>query len=923
MLLRLLKILIFIFVYLLVPKESISGTIKGYVYDSETGSPLVNATIQLDKSDLYAVSGLNGSFVIENVPPGEYLVVINYVSFKSFEQPVKIDNKEIVSIVAHLELDYENYAQEIVVTAKRDGSTERSARSLERSAPQIMNIVSAQAIKLSPDLTVANVVRRVSGVSIEQDKMGNGQFAILRGMDKRYNYTLVNNVKIPSPDKYNRYVPLDIFPSELLERLEVFKTLTPSMEGDAIGGVVNMVMKDAPNALQINFNVAAGYNDAFFDRDFMSFNHKQINKLSPYQIHPKPYTAVPSDFSSGPVSYQHNIPSPDILAGFSAANRFFKKKLGVLLAANLQNRYRGTNSLFFESNVVDTLKSVTLTSMQDRNYSEQERRYAFYSKIDYRLPGRNKIQWNNSLMNLSSIQVRDTELTYLTLGGYDPVNGNAALLYSTRSRSTKQNIFNSTLQGEHHLFKHLKLDWSAVYSKAKNDVPDNATVTLNGEQNNFKFRKTTAKNASRRWEYNTDRDLAAYMNLTYYLPIGSLPVEYKIGGLYRDKRRNNFYNEYYFRPIDPYDEFGEDFFEYNEIQWILENPRGSVGTSLNYRATEKIAAQFIQFKISGKRMESIGGIRIETTNQAYKLDFPIGENRPNGKHVYTDFLPGLHFKYMANPKINIRTSYFRSINRPGFFEIVPYTIVNEDYVERGNPDLKHAVADNIDFRFEAFRRPAEQFMAAIFYKHIQNPIEYILQADSLRGQDIYYTPGNFGNAVNYGGEIDFIKYFNKVGFKANYTYTHSSITTSKSKRIRDENGDLKTISVDETRTLYGQSAHIGNISVLFKDTKSGWDAQLALQYTGDRINAVSQFVGNDLWQKGFIQMDASVEKKFKSGLGIYAKANNLLNTPMIVYVNNSSSKNDDVPSQSLTGKTLIRQNYFQRSYYLGLRYTWQ
>ena len=138
-------------------------------------------------------------------------------------------------------------------------------------------------------------------------------------------------------------------------------------------------------------------------------------------------------------------------------------------------------------------------------------------------------------------------------------------------------------------------------------------------------------------------------------------------------------------------------------------------------------------------------------------------------------------------------------------------IVNEDYVERGNPDLKRAVADNIDIRLEHFPGPAEQFMVAVFYKYLQNPIEYILRPDSIRGQDIYYMPGNFGNATNYGSEIDFIKYFNKIGIKINYTYTHSRITTPKSKRIRDENGNLKTIAVNETRPLYGQSAHIKSV----------------------------------------------------------------------------------------------------------------
>jgi hypothetical protein len=909
-----------IFLFVLIAPAAISGTIKGHVYDRATGAPLVNATIHLENTGFYTSSGLNGSFIIKDVPEGVYTIVIRYISFKPFTQSIKINKTEEVVIEARLEPNSESRLQEVIVEDERKGDNEIRARSLEQSASQIMNIISAQAIKVSPDLMVANLLQRVSGVSIELDNSGDGEYAILRGMDKRYNYTLVNGVKIPSPNEKNRHIPLDIFPSELLERLEVYKTLTPDMEGDAIGGVVNMVMKDAPDSLSVSVNVSTGYNDIFFDRDFMSFRHHEINKRSPYEINPARYNATPADFSKGPVNYHLVKPVPDLLAGFTAGNRYLKDRLGILLAASFHNAYKGNNSLFFESSVVDTLKGVTLTSMKKRNYSEQELRYALYSKVDYKLKRRDKLQWSNSFFNLTDFQVRDTKSTLLTIGGYDPMSGNATLEYDTRSRTTKQNIYNSTLQGDHHLSRNLKLNWSAVYSLATRDQPDNATVVLNGEKKNFTSMKTTVDNGSRRWEHNTDRDLTGYVNLGYYKPIALLPVEWLIGGLYRDKKRNNFYNEYEFRPVDPYERYGEDFNDYQQIQWIVENPRGSVGTSLNYTSFEKINAEFLQFKASGKHVEMTGGVRIESTNQGYKLDYPIGENRPNGKQVYTDVLPSLHFKYMPGRKTNIRASYFRSINRPGFFEIVPYTIVNEEYVERGNPDLKHAVANNIDMRFENFPNPAEQFMAAVFYKHIQNPIEYILRPDSIRGQDIYYMPGNFGNASNYGAELDFIKYFNKVGIKINYTYTHSRITTTKSKRIRDEDGNLKTISVNETRPLYGQSTHIGNVSVLYKDTKKRWDAQLAVQYTGERINSVSQFAGNDLWQKPFVQMDASLEKKFKRGLAIFAKSNNLLNTPLIVYLKNASSKNINVPAQSLSGKTLIRQNYYQRSYYLGIRY---
>jgi len=910
-----------LFLGMLIPQVATSGVIKGFVYDRSTGAPLVNATIHLENTSFYTSSGLNGSFVIKDIPEGVYIIIIRYISFQTFKQSVKIEKAGEAIIEAQLEPNTESRLQEVIIEDQRKGNNEIRARSLEQSASQIMNVISAQAIKISPDLMVANLLQRVSGVSIELDNSGDGEYAILRGMDKRYNYTLINGVKIPSPDERNRYVPLDIFSSELLERLEVYKTLTPNMEGDAIGGVVNMVMKDAPDSLSLSVNVATGYNDIFFNRDFMSFRHKEINKQSPYETHTARYNATPGDFSKGPVNYRLGKPVPDLLAGFTAGNRYLKDRLGLLLAASFQNAYKGNNSLFFESAVVDTLQGVVLTSMKRRNYSEQELRYALYSKVDYKLKGRDKLQWNNSFFTLTNFQVRDTKSTLLTIGGYDPDKGNATLEYDTRSRTTQQNIYNSTLQGDHHLSHDLKLNWSAVYSLAMRGQPDNATVALNGEENNFTSTKTTVDNGWRRWERNTDRDLTGYVNLGYNKPIASLPVEWMIGGLYRDKKRNNFYNEYTFRPVDPYERYGEDFNDYRQIQWIVENPRGSVGTSLNYKSFEKINAEFLQFKTSGKHVEMTGGVRVENTNQGYNLDYPVGESHPNGKQAYTDILPSLHFKYMPGRKTNIRASYFRSINRPGFFEIVPYTIVNEDYVERGNPDLKHAVADNIDIRFENFPNPAEQFMAAVFYKHIQNPIEYILKPDNIRGQDIYYMPGNFGNAINYGAEIDFIKYFNKIGIKINYTYTHSRITTTKSKRIRDENGNLKTISVNETRPLYGQSAHIGNVSVLYKDAKKRWDAQLALQYTGERINSVSQFVGNNLWQKPSIQMDVSLEKKFKSGLGIFAKLNNLLNTPMIVYLKNAGSKNIRVPAQSLNGKTLIRQNYYQRSYYLGIRYT--
>lgn len=176
----------------------------------------------------------------------------------------------------------------VTVVATNPGRTEAGARGIERSAMNVVNVMSAKAIELSPDITVANVIQRMSGVTIERNSSGEGQYAILRGMDKRYNYTLINGVKIPSPDNKNRFVPLDIFPSEMLDRLEVTKSLTANMEGDGIGGAVNLIMKDAPSERQFTANISTGYNAMYFDRDFQSFNHGAIVKQSPYEQMGKP-----------------------------------------------------------------------------------------------------------------------------------------------------------------------------------------------------------------------------------------------------------------------------------------------------------------------------------------------------------------------------------------------------------------------------------------------------------------------------------------------------------------------------------------------------------------------------------------------------------------------------------------------------------
>lgn len=861
--------------------------IKGKIIDAETGEEIIGAAIVIkEQPDQWAVSGLDGSFTVKADLEGPATIKCSIIGYKDAEVIYSGDGAEIVIGLVKDSIVLDG----AVVAAENQGKTEASARGIEKSAMNVVNVMSAKAMELSPDVTVANVIKRMSGVTIERNSSGEGRYAILRGMDKRYNYTLVNGVKIPSPDNKNRFVPLDIFPSEMLDRLEVTKSLTADMEGDGIGGAVNLVMKDAPEKMEITANVATGYNALFFDRDFQSFNRRAISRQSPYERmgRPENYAVTADDFTMKNLHVRSCRPRPDLTGGFSFGDRYFGGRLGVMAAVSYQNLFRGKDSdLYYKpgSNTYGT---------EVRKYSEEQDRLGAHLKLDWRLSDRNKFMFYAGYMDMSESEVRD---------GRDDREWIARMKYN------RQYIFNTTLKGEHSFLSgdRLKLDWTAVFSKAYSTTPDNTRIYINGNH------LYNTDSADRRWEHNSDRDWAGYVNLSYrfdFLDSSSLLL--KAGGMYRDKFRDSFFNEYTFDSStgirDP-QYYGEDWTNFDQLQ-LTPRPYGNIGDPLNYDATEKVGAGYLMAKYTLDRLEIIAGVRAEHTDQGYVLDYPRNTDS-EGDQKYTDFLPSVHIRYNVHRNANLRFSYGRSINRPGFFEIVPYTILNEDYDEKGNPDLKHTVADNIDLRYEFFPKSSEQFMVGFFWKSIYDPIEYGLVTE---GMETFLKPMNFGDAMNYGVEVDIMKYFNWFGIKANYTYTHSSITTEK----RSMDGS-DVITVRQTRPLYGQASHVANLSLLFNFQKCGLEAQVSGSYTGRRLGEVSSWLDDDIWEAGYFALDASVEKSFRNGISIFAKASNLLDSPLLRYVH-PSAHTATLEYERYKGGVIERREWNAQTMMIGIRY---
>ena len=904
-------------------------TLDGIVKDNRTGEPLIGSVIEVKElPSVKTTTGLDGSFTLHELPDkGRYTLVVRYISYKTREIPVDVSDKGIVNIT----LDEDSHElDEVVIKGHKEYHSDRSAIDMEKTAGNVLNVMSQQSIQLSPDVNVATVLQRVSGVTMERDASGEASYAILRGMDKRYNYTLVNGVKIPSPDDKNRYIPLNIFPSDLMDRLVVSKSLTADMEGDAAGGVVDMVMKDAPSHFQIQANAAVGTSDYFWkdSRDYLTSNRSDYTHKAPYEVNGPDYKATTSDFASGPTQIsRHSMPTPNFVGGLSIGNRFWKDRIGVMLAGSIQNTFRGTERTYNSVKMASGEQAMYIYSLQHRYYSIHDLTAGVHAKVDLQLDN-NKIEWYNMYVRTNSKGVRynnSVNTEYICSDSYTQDD-------ETRSLSQTQSIFATHLKGTHHLTKDFTVDWAGIFSQAKSEDPDRVYLSLTNTiqsadgvdgslwSGNKNILKTMPKNMERRFQHNTDKDWAGYINLSYNSELGNdINALWKAGAQYRRKERSNRYYSYNFTPTDISQKLdGNGFDQFAAIEWTCKTPY-SQASQLNYDSKEHIGAAYIMTTLKSKWGELNAGLRAEHTNQIYTMLQKFRNMGQVGEQSYWDWLPSASIKWTPTKKMNVRLSYYRSINRPGFYEIVPYQIMGEEYQEKGNPNLKRARIDNVDLRWEWFPSATEQVLAGVFYKYLQDPIEQVFVAADGKlgsGADAYYMPDNLGNAKNYGFEIDVVKYIRHFGIKANYTYTHSRITTSK-REYKEGSAEYKT-DVTQSRPLVNQAPHTANLSLLYKDTNYGWNAQLAASYTGTKLALVSPFKDADQWDKAMFGLDFSMEKKFPCGVSVFLKANNLLDAKRERYLKTVNQSNLEYEGQS-SDKTIVGTYKYGRTYLVGVR----
>ncbi|MDH7460014.1 TonB-dependent receptor [Chitinophagaceae bacterium 26-R-25] len=917
-----------------------AAIVRGDVIEKGTGLPVAGATVAVAGESFITKADQNGSFLFHNLPEGNYNLQVSAAGYMSGSFVINAKNDK--PVVVHMVLQPRVVELEsVTVIDSVDHHSALYGRILERKSVPIVNIISKQSIELSADVTMADAMQRVSGVSLATDQTGAPTKAIIRGMDTKYSYTSVNGIALPSPDDRSRYIALDLFPAGIIERLETYKTLVPSMSADAIGGSMNIVTQQVPLQPVFMARMATGYSQIFFDRSFLTFNNGAVQKQSPYEKYGSSYYAKGNDFTKDNLSFNHVNPLPDARADVLWGRQFLKnKKLGVMAAAGVQNIKEGSNSFFIAQNSEPQLNNAPgITDFTQRQYSINSKRANFYMQAQYRINPRHLLLLTQLYTRKQDDEARYLVDTSLAEGRSGPGTGRIAI--SQRSRLHIQSLYHINLHGDHAWNDELFANWQLAYSTAYGSYPDWAELTANtgriaGPDGQVQQTPVLLAPLNRYWLHNTERKKDLSLNITYTPKLFNQHIAFDGGTLLQFKRRDNFYNQYIFNPA--YTEpKGQPFAGIYNATWYNDNgpqnPLGNTNTPGTYGAKENISAVYAQVAMRLRKVDVTAGIRNEHT---YQLESSADKTDGEVQIKYNDWLPSMHIRYALSKQQNIRLSYYKAISRPALYDVTFFNMAYDDYNIAGNPFLQRSSADNIDLRYELqVPQILNVLQVTAFYKKIKNPYEKTLlnAGDTLYPipeGGLSYTPAvkiteqlrNFASACNYGFELSGEKHFGNMAIGVNYTFTSSRITQSKKFKERenrqDPSSDIITVTKQQQRPLQGQSKHIGSINFSYRIPRIGSTVQVTAVYTGKRIEDVSGWYELDDWQKGYTMLNLSAEKTFHTHWRAFARAGNVLNAGRTVYINTSPVAG--LPGQTEKNRLVIEKinNYSQ--YVVGIAY---
>ena len=863
--------------------------IKGIVIDQKSKETLIGAVITAvpgngsknatqEKDGIKAVTDIDGNFSLLNLKDGTYTLYIKYVGYKTqkidgvqLKGGKRIDGKAIVSskdtsskndasekalLTIALQPD-EQQLNEVTVTAVERRNTDAAMIQVAKNSPVIVSNVSAQEISRTQDTNAGEVIRRVPGVSLIDDK-----FVMVRGLSQRYNNVWVNGGAVPSSEADSRAFSFDIIPSSQIDNLTIVKSPTAEYPADYSGGFIIVNTKEIPaeNSFNIavggNWNTSSAFQNFSYSKgsgtDFLGFDNglRNLNggihaALNPqFDANGKPVgdyaTSLLGNGLNNDWLVKNRKPLGDLKLAASLNQRWMLdgRTLGMLAALNYTNEYRTYENM--ENNLYGIYDAVNdkpnyLRHSVDDQYNNNVRLGAMLNFTFLSKDGNHKYQLKN-IFN----QWATSRYTWRD-GVSAQSNLERSAEYYYRSRTT----YNGQLTGKH-TFTSDALDWSIGYAYANRHLPDRRRYLIDDALESGVYALSTGNDISREWTQLDEHIFSLGVNDKHHFKFGNFEPDLQVGtyGEYRSREyqtRNFIYNWNVSANNMP------SGFRHSDIPTLLSSEANMGYDKLylleekqirnNYRGHNTLGAGYLAMSLPFGKLGIHAGVRFEHNDMELISNSRDYEKSESSRHYKTDdVFPSLNTTYKISDQHQVRLSYGRSINRPEFREVSSSVYYDFDLASnvQGNTELKNCYVDNLDLRYEWYPSRGELISLAVFYKHFDSPIEWTYTVAG--GTDLIYSYKNAKSANNYGVELDIRKNLGFIGLKDFSWSFNGALIKSK---VQFEKG-----SKEENRPMQGQSPYLINTGIFYKNEPLKMDIALLYNRIGKRIIGVGRSEGS-------------------------------------------------------------------------------
>ena len=878
---------------------------KGKVIDGEAKEtlPFANIYLENDKS-VGTTTDIDGNYTLR-LKPGTYTVVYSFTSFSPKKETITVENGE--TLVKDIQLGVANdvlEAFEVVVEKKAANSVQ--ALDMEKAnSSNMIDGTSAEQMQKTGDNDAGEVMKRVTGVSVE-----DGKHVYVRGLGDRYTKTILNSMEIPGLDPDRNSVQMDIFPTSLIDNIIVYKTFTPNLQGDFTGGIINIQTKDFPSTKYLKVKASLGYNTiATFNSNYLGYQGGKLDFLGfddgtralPIRVTDKFVDPTQNDPKTSELTRKFNptmgaTPQSNFLnQNYSIAmgNNFQFDSSDVEYGYNFVMNYRN-NYTFYEDVQFNEYKLEPDSGINELDrfrtskgqMSEQEVTWSALFSNALKLNKNNKISFTAfHTQNGKSSAAKLTEVNF---------EMNPATLEKNSLQYTQRSVSNVLLAGKHEMDK-WKIKWKVAPTYSLIKDPDIRSTILervddaSDGMTHYYLTQSVGSEIRRIFRDLNEINFSERIDVEYtFNQWDSLESKLQFGLIDTYKsRKYNVYN-YIFLLENTYELSGNpnDLFTPDNI-WTPENDKGIYGTgerelANTYSAQQNIFGAYVMNELPlTKKLKTIYGVRAEKADNFYTGQSSDGSRVYNNQKVLDelDILPAFSFTYAlkdsAGKTMNLRGAYSQTVARPSFKEKSIAQIYDPIQGRRynGNIDLMETHIQNFDLRWEYFFGRTETVSISSFYKLFNNPIEIV--AFDLNPNEV--KPVNAGTADMLGAEIEFRK---RIGFKekdwnkftvgSNLTLVQSRIDM---KQVMIQKGndyiseyDLRVQNaregqvIDQYRPMYGQSPYVLNAFVGFAQDSLGVDFNLSYNVQGKRLAVIGYGSNVNVYEQPFHSLNAKASK---------------------------------------------------------------